>query len=125
MNIPNNLKYTKEHEWVKIDGDTLIVGITDYAQSELGDIIFVELPFQEDKFDESASFGTVEAVKTVSDLYMPITGTILEANKILEDKPELINAEPYNEGWIIKIKADNINDVESLLDSMQYKEVIS
>ncbi|MAJ43965.1 MAG: glycine cleavage system protein H [Candidatus Marinimicrobia bacterium] len=125
MNIPNNLKYTKEHEWVKIDGDTLIVGITDYAQSELGDIIFVELPFQEDKFDESASFGTVEAVKTVSDLYMPITGTILEVNKILEDKPELINAEPYNEGWIIKIKADNINDVESLLDSMQYKEVIS
>ena len=125
MNLPDNLKYTEEHEWVKTEGDLLIVGITDYAQGELGDIVFVELPMQNDNFAKSDSFSTVEAVKTVSDLYMPLTGTVVEVNDALEDNPELINTDPYGEGWIIKIKADNKDDVNSLLDSSKYKEIIS
>ena len=125
MNLPDNLKYTEEHEWVKPEGDLLIVGITDYEQRELGDIVFVELPIQDENFKSSDSFGTVEAVKTVSDLYMPLTGTIIEVNKALEDNPELINIDPYGDGWIIKIKANYNNDVNALLDASKYKDIIS
>jgi glycine cleavage system H protein len=125
MNLPENLKYTEEHEWVKKEGDTLVIGITDYAQGELGDIVFVELPMQDDNFEKSDSFGTVEAVKTVSDLYMPISGAIVKVNEGLEDNPELINTDPYGDGWIIKIKPENIADFDNLLDSVKYKGIIS
>jgi len=125
MNLPENLKYTEEHEWVQQDGDTLTVGITDYAQGELGDIVFVELPVKNESFDKSDSFGMVEAVKTVSDLFMPITGEVVEVNEDLEDNPELINSDPYGNGWIIKIKPNNTNDISDLLDNSKYKEIIS
>lgn len=125
MNLPENLKYTEEHEWVLQEGDTLTVGITDYAQGELGDIVFVELPMKNDTFDNSDSFGTVEAVKTVSDLFMPIAGEVVEVNEDLEDNPELINSDPYGNGWIIKIKPNNTNDISDLLDSLKYREIIS
>ena len=125
MNLPENLKYTEEHEWVQQDGDTLTVGITDYAQGELGDIVFVELPVQNESYDKSDSFGTVEAVKTVSDLFMPIAGEVVEVNEDLEDNPELINSDPYGNGWIIKIKPNNTNDISDLLDNSKYKEIIS
>ncbi len=125
MNLPENLKYTEEHEWVLQEGDTLTVGITDYAQGELGDIVFVELPMKNDTFDNSDSFGTVEAVKTVSDLFMPIAGEVVEVNEDLEDNPELINSDPYGDGWIIKIKPNNTNDISDLLDSLKYREIIS
>ena len=125
MNLPENLKYTEEHEWVLQEGDTLTVGITDYAQGELGDIVFVELPMKNDTFDNSDSFGTVEAVKTVSDLFMPIAGEVVEVNEDLEDNPELINSDPYGDGWIIKIKPNNTNDISDLLDNSKYKEIIS
>ena len=107
MNIPDNLKYTNDHEWVKIDGDIAIVGITDFAQSELGDIVYVEINAQGDLFEKDSVFGTVEAVKTVSDLFMPLTGEILEVNSALEESPEIINNEPYESGWIIKIKIED------------------
>lgn len=125
MNLPENLKYTEEHEWVKKEGDTLIIGITDYAQGELGDIVFVELPMTDENINKSDSFGTVEAVKTVSDLYMPISGVVVEVNEGLEDNPELINTDPYGDGWIIKIKPENITDFDNLLDSVKYKGIIS
>lgn len=125
MNLPEDLKYTEEHEWVRVEKDHLIIGITDYAQGELGDIVFIELPTNNDKFDKSSSFGTVEAVKTVSDLYMPISGIVVEVNEDLETSPELINEDPYVSGWIIKVKPDNINDINDLLDANKYKEIIS
>ena len=125
MNLPKNLKYTEEHEWVKKEGDILVIGITDYAQGELGDIVFVELPMQDDNFEKSDSFGTVEAVKTVSDLYMPISGAIVKVNEGLEDNPELINTDPYGDGWIIKIKPENIADFDNLLEYVKYKGIIS
>tara|TARA_B100001029_G_C14955281_1_gene391221 strand:+ start:225 stop:602 length:378 start_codon:yes stop_codon:yes gene_type:complete len=125
MNLPKKLKYTEEHEWLKNEEDLFIVGITDYAQGELGDIVFVELPVVDDKFDKSEPFGTVEAVKTVSDLYMPISGTVVEINTLLEDNPDLINTDPYGEGWIIKFKANKNDDIKILLDSEQYKKIIS
>jgi glycine cleavage system H protein len=124
MNIPDNLKYTKDHEWVRIEGDTAIVGITDYAQNELGDIVFVEVETVGEKLDKEASFGTIEAVKTVSDLFMPIDGEVIEFNEELEDHPETINSDPYGKGWIVKIKPDSINDIESLLDPDSYSELI-
>ena len=125
MNLPKDIKYTEEHEWVKIDGDFAIIGITDYAQSELGDIVFVELPMTDESFTKGDSFGTVEAVKTVSDLYMPISGNIIEVNDSLEDNPELINSDPYKQGWIIKIKLENSEDYTNLMDSSQYENIIS
>ena len=125
MNLPEDLKYTEEHEWVRVENDHLLIGITDYAQGELGDIVFIELPTSNDKFDKSSSFGTVEAVKTVSDLYMPVSGVVVEVNEDLETSPELINEDPYESGWIIKVKPDNTNDINDLLDANRYKEIIS
>jgi len=124
MNVPDNLKYTNDHEWVKIDNDIAIVGITDFAQSELGDIVYVEIDTNGDLIEKDSVFGTVEAVKTVSDLFMPITGEILEVNSALEESPEIINNEPYESGWIIKIKIEDINQIRDLLDSSGYLEVI-
>ena len=124
MNVPDNLKYTNDHEWVKIDNDIAIVGITDFAQSELGDIVYVEIDTKGDLIEKDSVFGTVEAVKTVSDLFMPLTGEILEVNSALEETPEIINTEPYESGWIIKIKIEDINQIRDLLDSVGYLEVI-
>ncbi|MAS29644.1 MAG: glycine cleavage system protein H [Flavobacteriaceae bacterium] len=124
MNVPDNLKYTNDHEWVKIDNDIAIVGITDFAQSELGDIVYVEIDTKGDLIEKDSVFGTVEAVKTVSDLFMPLTGEILEVNSAIEETPEIINNEPYESGWIIKIKIEDINQIRDLLDSSGYLEVI-
>lgn len=124
MNIPDNLKYTKDHEWVRVEGDTVVIGITDYAQNELGDIVFVEVETVGEKLDKEESFGTIEAVKTVSDLFMPIAGEVIEFNEDLEDHPETINSDPYGKGWIVKIRPDSISDVESLLDPESYNELI-
>ncbi len=124
MNVPDNLKYTNDHEWVKIDNDIAIVGITDFAQSELGDIVYVEIDTKGDLIEKDSVFGTVEAVKTVSDLFMPLTGEILEINSAIEETPEIINNEPYESGWIIKIKIEDINQIRDLLDSRGYLEVI-
>ena len=124
MNIPDKLKYTNDHEWVKIDGEIAIVGTTDFAQSELGDIVYVEINTIGDIVEKDSVFGTVEAVKTVSDLFMPITGEILEVNSALEESPEIINNEPYESGWIIKIKIEDIDQINQLLDSNAYKNII-
>lgn len=124
MNIPDNLKYTKDHEWLRIEGDTAVIGITDYAQNELGDIVFVEVETVGEKLDKEEAFGTIEAVKTVSDLFMPVTGEVTEFNEDLEEHPEIINSDPYGKGWIVKIKLDNPSEVESLLDADSYNELI-
>lgn len=124
MNIPSNLKYTKEHEWVSIDGDVATVGITEFAQKELGDIVYVEVETVDQTLDKDEVFGTVEAVKTVSDLFLPLTGEIIEFNENLESEPEKVNSDPYGEGWMIKIKMDNPAEVEELLSSEDYKELI-
>ncbi len=120
---PNNLKYTKDHEWINIDGDYAIVGITNFAQKELGDIIFVEIESLNQEINSGEVFGSVEAVKTVSDLFMPITGKIIEINEKVVDNPELVNSDPYGEGWMIKIKILDLNEVESLLDLKSYEEI--
>ena len=112
MNTPSDLKYTKDHEWVKIEGDTLTIGITDFAQGELGDIVYVEVDTLDESLDEEAVFGTVEAVKTVSDLFMPVAGEIVEFNQILEEEPEKVNDDPYGEGWMIKIKVTDSTDLD-------------
>ncbi len=125
MNIPENLKYTKDHEWVAVDGDVATVGITDFAQGELGDIVFVEIETEGETLDKEEVFGTIEAVKTVSDLYMPVTGEIIEVNAGLEDEPELVNQEPYEGGWMIKIKMSDASEVDSLLSAEEYKALIS
>ena len=124
MDIPNNLKYTKEHEWLKVDGDVAYVGITNFAQGELGDIVFVELPNSNDDFKQNDIFGTIEAVKTLADLYIPISGSIMEINDKLESEPELINSDPYGEGWIIKIKISDSSEVDALLSDNDYKSLI-
>lgn len=124
MNIPSNLKYTKEHEWVSIDGDVATVGITEFAQKELGDIVYVEVETVDQTLDKDEVFGTVEAVKTVSDLFLPLTGEIIEFNENLETEPEKVNSDPYGEGWMIKIKMDNPAEVEELLSSEDYKALI-
>ena len=124
MNTPSDLKYTKDHEWVKIEGDTLTVGITDFAQGELGDIVYVEVDTLDESLDEEAVFGTVEAVKTVSDLFMPVAGEIVEFNQILEEEPEKVNDDPYGEGWMIKIKVTGSTDLDSLLSADDYKSLI-
>src|SRR6056297_2994931 len=112
MNIPENLKYTKDHEWIKIDGDEAYVGITDYAQNELGDIVFVEIETEGEKLDKEEVFGTVEAVKTVSDIFMPISGEVAEVNSKLEDSPEIVNKDPYGEGWLIKVKLSDKSELD-------------
>lgn len=124
MNVPANLKYTKEHEWVRLEGNVAYVGITDYAQSELGEIVFVEVETVGEKLVEGEVFGTVEAVKTVSDLYLPIDGEILEFNEALEDAPELVNDDPYNQGWMVKIAVNDVAQVEELLSAEEYTELI-
>lgn len=124
MNIPAELKYTKDHEWVKIEGDTAIVGITDFAQSELGDIVFVDVESVDEELNVGDVFGSVEAVKTVSDLYLPISGKVIEFNEDLESEPELVNTDPYGKGWIIKLKIANDADQSKLLSAEQYQEVI-
>lgn len=123
MNFPEDLKYTAEHEWVKIEGDTATVGITDFAQGELGDIVFVEVETEGDTLDQNDVFGTIEAVKTVSDLFCPVGGEVLEFNKALEDSPELINSDPYGDGWIVKIKMSNADEASGLLDVEGYKAI--
>ena len=124
MNIPDNLKYTKEHEWVRLEGDVAVVGITDFAQGELGDIVFVEVETVDETLDADEVFGTVEAVKTVSDLFLPVAGEIVEFNEAVEDDPALVNNDPYGEGWLIKVKVSNPADVDGLLDGQAYKSVI-
>lgn len=124
MNIPENLKYTKDHEWARVEGDTVVVGITDFAQGELGDIVFVEVETVGEEIDKEESFGTIEAVKTVSDMFMPVGGTIEELNPALEETPELINKDPYGEGWIIKIKVNNADELSELLSSEAYGKLI-
>lgn len=124
MNFPSNLKYTKDHEWVLIEGDTAVVGITDFAQSELGDIVFVEIETEGENLTIGDTFGTIEAVKTVSDLFMPLTGEITEFNKSLEQNPEKVNDEPYGEGWMIKIKIDDPAQLEELMSSEDYEKMV-
>jgi glycine cleavage system H protein len=124
MNIPSNLKYTKDHEWVSIDGDVATVGITDFAQKELGDIVYVEVETLDQTLDKEEVFGTVEAVKTVSDLFLPLTGEIIEFNESLETDPEKVNTDPYGDGWMVKIKFSNPAEVAELLDSDAYKALI-
>lgn len=124
MNIPTELKYTKDHEWVKIDGDTAIVGITDFAQKELGDIVYVEVETLDQTLDKDEVFGTVEAVKTVSDLFLPLSGEIIEFNELLETNPEKVNTDAYGEGWMIKVKVSDSSEIDTLLSSEQYKELI-
>ena len=125
MNIPADLKYTKDHEWVKIEGDEAVIGITDFAQSELGDIVFVEVETEGDTIDQEEVFGSVEAVKTVSDLFMPLSAEILSFNSELEDTPEVVNTDPYGAGWMIRIKISDNSELDSLLSAEQYKELIS
>ena len=124
MNVPANLKYTKEHEWIRIEGDVAYVGITDYAQSELGEIVFVEVETVGETLKEGEVFGTVEAVKTVSDLYLPIDGEILEFNESLMDAPELVNDDPYNDGWMVKITVLDVTQVDNLLSATDYEALI-
>jgi glycine cleavage system H protein len=124
MNIPAELKYTKDHEWVKIDGTTAIVGITEFAQGELGDIVYVDVTTAGQELEQHAVFGTVEAVKTVSDLFLPLGGKIIEFNKSLETAPEKVNSDPYGEGWMIKVTIKNAAEVSGLLSADQYKELI-
>ena len=124
MNIPQDLKYTKDHEWIKVEGDTATIGITDFAQSELGDIVYVEVETIDETLDKEEVFGTVEAVKTVSDLYLPISGEIIEFNESLEDEPEKVNSDPYGEGWMIKVKFSDESQLEELLSADAYKEIL-
>ena len=124
MNIPADLKYTKDHEWVKVDGDIVTVGITDFAQGELGDIVYVEVETVDETLEAEEIFGTVEAVKTVSDLFLPVSGEIIEFNSLLEDEPEKVNTDPYGEGWMIKIKCSDTSQIDHLLSSDDYKTLI-
>lgn len=124
MNIPENLKYTKDHEWISIEGDIATVGITNFAQGELGDIVYVDVETVDETLDQNEVFGSVEAVKTVSDLFMPLSGEIIAFNEGLEDAPETVNSDPYGEGWMIKIKLSNNSEIDNLLDAAAYKEVI-
>ena len=124
MNIPQDLKYTKDHEWIRVEGDTVTIGITDFAQSELGDIVYVEVETVDETLDKEEVFGTVEAVKTVSDLYLPISGEIIEFNESLEDEPEKVNSDPYGEGWMIKVKFSDESQLEELLNADAYKEIL-
>jgi glycine cleavage system H protein len=124
MNIPENLKYTKDHEWIREDGDHLVVGITDFAQKELGDIVFVDVDTKGETLDKEEIFGSVEAVKTVSDLFMPVSGELLDFNESLEENPDLVNTDPYGEGWMIKIIFSDSSQMLQLLSSEQYKDLV-
>lgn len=124
MNIPADLKYTTDHEWIKIEGDIATIGITDFAQSELGDIVYVEVETLGETLDKNEIFGTVEAVKTVSDLFLPLSGEIMEFNEVLESEPELVNTDPYGAGWMIKLKLSNQDEITDLLDDAKYQDAI-
>ena len=124
MNIPEGLKYTKDHEWVKIEGDTAVIGITDFAQGELGDIVYVDITTVGQEVSQHEVFGTIEAVKTVSDLYMPLSGTITELNSVLDATPEKVNEDPYGDGWMVKMNIKDVLEADSLLSAQQYKELI-
>jgi glycine cleavage system H protein len=124
MNLPGNLKYTKDHEWIRVDGDVAVVGITDFAQGELGDIVFVEIETVGETLEGGETFGTVEAVKTVSDLFMPVGGEVVELNSTLEDTPELINKDPYGEGWMIKIRMTDPGELDQLMDAAAYQTML-
>jgi len=124
MNIPSELKYTKDHEWIKIEGETITIGITDFAQSELGDIVYVEVETLDETLEIEEVFGTVEAVKTVSDLFLPVSGEIIEFNETLEDEPEKVNNDPYGEGWMIKVKCSDVSQLDDLLSAEDYKAII-
>jgi glycine cleavage system H protein len=125
MNIPEDLSYTKDHEWVRLEGDHVVIGITDFAQRELGDIVYVDVDTEGDVVEKEAVFGSVEAVKTVSDLFMPISGEVVEFNEGLEDAPELVNSDPYGDGWMIKVAVSDETELGQLLTSQQYKELVS
>lgn len=125
MNFPQNLKYTNEHEWIRVEGDMAYVGITDYAQEQLGDIVFVDIPTVGESLEANETFGTIEVVKTISDLFLPVAGEVVEQNVSLEENPELVNKDPYGEGWLIKMKPANLKDIEDLLDAEAYKAVIN
>nr|WP_321374257.1 glycine cleavage system protein GcvH [uncultured Bacteroides sp.] len=125
MNFPEQLKYTNEHEWIRLDGEFAYVGITDYAQEQLGDIVFVDIPSVGDTLAQGEVFGTIEVVKTISDLFLPVSGEIVEMNESLEDNPELVNSEPYDKGWIIKIKPSDLSEFDSLLDASAYRNLIN
>jgi len=124
MTFPENLRYTKDHEWIKLEGDIATIGVTDFAQSELGDIVYVEIETKGKSLSAETVFGTVEAVKTVSDLFLPISGTINEVNPALEAKPELVNTDPYGQGWMIKMTVDNPDDVQNLMDAAAYEKIV-
>lgn len=124
MNVPDNLKYTKDHEWIRVDGNTALIGITDYAQGELGDVVFLDIDPSISEITKGESFGTIEAVKTVSDLYGPVSGKVLELNEALTDSPELINSDPYDKGWMLKIELSDPSEINDLLDSNAYKKLI-
>ncbi|TPV35849.1 glycine cleavage system protein GcvH [Paucihalobacter ruber] len=125
MKVPSDLKYTKDHEWVKIEGDIAIIGITDFAQSELGDIVYVEVETVDETLDAEDVFGTVEAVKTVSDLFLPLSGEIIEFNEALQDEPEKVNTDPYGEGWMVKLKFSDSSEIDNLLSADDYKAIIN
>lgn len=125
MDFPKNLKYTKDHEWISIDGDVATIGITEFAQHELGDIVYVEIDSKDKPMEADTVFGTVEAVKTVSDLFLPISGTITEVNALLQNEPEKVNTDPYGDGWMVKMKVDNLDDVSKLMDAEAYQSLVS
>jgi glycine cleavage system H protein len=125
MNFPESLKYTKDHEWIKVEGEHAYVGITDFAQNELGDIVYVEIETQGENLNQGDTFGSVEAVKTVSDLYMPVSGEVAEVNEALEDAPEKVNEDPYGEGWMVKIKLSDPSEVEALMTADDYQEMVA
>lgn len=125
MNFPQNVKYTNEHEWIRLEGDVAYVGITDYAQEQLGDIVFVDIPTEGETLEANEVFGTIEVVKTISDLFLPVAGEIIEQNTALEENPELVNKDPYGEGWLIKMKPANTADLDNLLDAEEYKKVVN
>ena len=124
MNTPSNVKYTKEHEWIRVEGNEAYVGITDYAQSQLGEIVFVDIDSAGETLKQSEQFGTIEAVKTVSELFMPVSGEVLEVNEKLSDRPELVNSDPYGEGWMIKISVSDSSEIATLLDAQGYQAII-
>lgn len=124
MTFPENLRYTKDHEWIKLEGNVATIGVTDFAQQELGDIVYIEIETKGKSLTADTVFGTVEAVKTVSDLFLPVAGTITEVNPVLDAQPELVNTDPYGEGWMVKMTVDNVGDVEKLMDAAAYEKLV-
>ena len=125
MNFPNELKYTKDHEWIRVEGDEAVIGITDFAQRELGDIVFVDVDTIAEEVGQDEVFGTIEAVKTVSDLFTPVACTVLEVNPEIDGSPELVNQDPYGKGWLIRVKVNNVSDIDGLLSAQEYKDLVS